>query len=313
MPSLSPKAIQMKGVYALLHKMIDRLTRARARLGELLLPEMPVTVAMGNADARTGEHIFVFGVWGRTSTTALQRILNSTGQVCIWGEPGNFILDDLLSLISKFTTKNRGTEAQHRKQALQRAFGAGDHSQNYAMAFPEMEPAIEALRQAFARLFPAVEGVERIGFKEIRVRDERTLHGLRALFPNARFVFLFRDPSTQWPSVKRMHWPETQALDQFLTMYERMAGIYLEFGGLFLENSSLYDRAHVRALVDELKLPGFDERLIGDGVFAEKGKAPLIEGEMQKITASNAWQLYKRMQGISQSKPGQSKPGDTHP
>jgi hypothetical protein len=45
---------------------------------------------------RDQKHVFVFGVWGRTSTTALQRIMNSTRGICIWGEPGQFLVDNFM-------------------------------------------------------------------------------------------------------------------------------------------------------------------------------------------------------------------------
>ena len=282
--------------------MLGRLTRklrsAKKRVVQLLC-RPAATAAVDEARAVRGRHVFIFGVWGRTSSTALQRLLNSTGQICIWGEPGAFIPDDLLALIDKLDRKNRHPDEQRRKTGLQRAFSSKDHSQNYAMAFPEMAPAIASLRQAFLQLFPTIEGVDRFGFKEIRLRDEQTLHVLRSMFPAAQFVFLFRDPLTQWPSVRAMKWDETPDLEHFLELYERLASIYMEFRGVFIESAALYDRERVRGLVAALGLPDVDERLIGDGVFARSNKTPLDAADTQRIRGSRAYELYLQMKSLS--------------
>jgi hypothetical protein len=166
------------------------------------------------------------------------------------------------------------------------------------MAFTELEPVIADLMSALQHLFAPVIAVDRIGFKEITVRGIATLQALRELFPQAQFVFLFRDPEPQWPSVRSMGWSTTKTLDAFLEEYRRLAEIYMNFGGIFLETTSLYDRARVRRLFETLGLSSFDEKLIGDGVFAMKGKTPLTEHEALQIKGSEASMAYQKMRAI---------------
>jgi hypothetical protein len=252
----------------------------------------------GTKVSRDARHIFIFGVWGRSSTTALQRILNSSGEVCIWGEPGGGAIDDLLGLISHLKQKNLAPEARARKRILADAFHRGDHSVNYCMAFPELDPVINDLVSAFMHMFTPINEVERFGFKEIRVRSATTLQTLRDLFPRSQFLFVFRNPLSQWPSVRKMSWEQTRTLNAFLAEYQRLAAIYLDFGGIFVESASLYDKSCVRKLLDKTEFTSFDESLVGDGVYAMKNKQPLTDDETNQIKASSAWQLYELMKQV---------------
>jgi hypothetical protein len=277
---------------------MGRLTKLRDRVRDLLRPE-PVVHAPSPLDDerfRTAKHVFMFGVCGRSSTTALMRILNSSHEVCVWGEPGDHIVDDLLRVWTALEQKNANPNFRDRKDILPRAFREQNHSIAHAMAFPELQPAIADLTRALVHMLAPAIDVDRFGFKEITVRGPETLGTLQRMFPCAQFIFLFRDPYTQWPSVKKMGWPHVKTLELFLAEYERLANIYMEFGGTFVETASLHDIGRVRDLTRKLDLSRFDEGLIGDGVFAMRDKAPLTDEETAAIGASLAWSCYQAMQ-----------------
>ncbi len=274
-----------------------RISRLRDRVVDLVrpVPDSPPS-PLDHTGLRYEEHVFVFGVCGRSSTTALMRILNSTHQICVWGEPGNFIVDDLLRVIRELEAKDAGVESRMRKEILLDAFRKRDHKLCHAMAFPDPRPALDHLVAALVDLIRPAIDVRRMGFKEITVRNIETLRTLSSLFPAAHMVFLFRDPNKQWPSVERMGWPHLATLDLFLEDYERLANIYLRHGGLFVETSSLHDPQRVAGLLRRLDLGPFDASLIGDGVFALKEKRSLREDERERIESSRAFELYARMQ-----------------
>ena len=91
-------------------------------------------------------------------------------------------------------------------------------------------------------------------------------------------------------------WIENLRLEQ--AEYQRLAAIYLDFGGIFVESASLYDKSCVRKLLDKTEFTSFDESLVGDGVYAMKNKQPLTDDETNQIKASSAWQLYELMKQV---------------
>lgn len=272
-----------------------RLDRIRGRLADLIRTSGPVVTAIDEQGYRDAEHVFLFGVCGRSSTTALMRMLNSTQALCMWGEPGDHVVDDLLHVITALRKKNDNPDFHLRKEILQRAFRENDHKVSYAMAFPEQGPALARLEQAFIDMFRPVIDVRRFGFKEITVRSIETLENLRTMFPAAAMVYVFRDPRTQWPSVEKMRWDHVATLDLFLGEYERLATIYMKFGGWFIETTALRDKARIARLASHLHLPAIDERLVNDGVFAMRDKKPLADDVRQAIERSPAFACYEQM------------------
>lgn len=279
------------------YKLLAKLRRrALGLLGAHQAPVIPLT--LDERELREQRHVFVFAVNGRSSSTALVRILNSSHDICVWGEPGEYIIDDSMELIARLTKKNERPAFQERKKLIHQAYAERNHTIGHAMAFPELAPAISKLVAGFAAMFTPAIDVKRFGFKELKIRSDETLKTLRSLFPNAEFIFLFRDPATQWPSVKNMKWKRVDTLDKFLQQNAWLAELYEAHGGMFIENTSLRDKEKVRKFVKWLGLSEIDESLIGDGVFAMKNKDPLTEEEVAKIEASDANAAYKRMRAL---------------
>lgn len=279
------------------YKLLVRLRRrALSMLGGNQAPA--VSFSADDEELREQRHVFIFAVNGRSSSTALMRILNSSHDICVWGEPGEYFVDDTMELIARLQAKNENPHFQERKTLIQQAYRERNHQIGHAMAFPELAPAISALVSSFVAMFAPVIDIKRIGFKELKVRSSTTLSTLRMLFPKAEFLFLFRDPATQWPSVKKMNWKRVDTLDKFLQQNAWLAGLYEEHGGMFIESTSLRDKDKMRRLAKWLDLGEIDESLIGDGVFAMKDKKPLTEEEASKIEASDAKVAYERMRAL---------------
>ena len=81
---------------------------------------------------KNNQHIFIFSVLGRTSSTALQRILNSSNQICISGEPKG-IVDGQLKLISKLEERQKKFVSSSNER-LKASFKANKHNLPYPHA-----------------------------------------------------------------------------------------------------------------------------------------------------------------------------------
>lgn len=137
--------------------------------------------------------VFLLSAGWRSGSTLLQRLICSSGEIVIWGEP----LGDA-AVIPRMTDSLRAITRdwppdRHLAPDLDLASFSGNWIANIA-------PPIQDLRMAHRAFFlnwlanPAREryGVERWGLKEVRLTIEHARY-LKWLFPNARFVFIYRD------------------------------------------------------------------------------------------------------------------------
>jgi hypothetical protein len=150
--------------------------------------------------------VFLFSAGWRSGSTLLQRLIFSSRQVVVWGEPlgdSAFIarLGHSLTCItdnwpdnSFFGTDVRGWEFSNKWIA-------------------NLTPEIRFLRAAHRAFFiewfktPVQEkfGVERWGMKEVRLTIDHARY-LKWLFPQARFVFICRDPRHAFRSWRGNRW-----------------------------------------------------------------------------------------------------------
>lgn len=145
------------------------------------------------ADEDDDSPIFLLSAGWRSGSTMLQRLLMSDPGVLIWGEPY-----DECGLVQALA----GTA---------RAFRQGWPPKDY---FYDGRPTGELTGEWIANLFPALEdwrrgqralfdtmfaeparraGAARWGIKEVRLTTEHAAY-LRWLYPNAKFLLLYRDP-----------------------------------------------------------------------------------------------------------------------
>lgn len=124
-------------------------------------------------EIRNSAHIFIFGVCGRSSTTAMQRLLNSTGQICIWGEPGDYLIDRISTAIC-YIKKKWSNQALNlaQKFSTRHFVKVTILSINYCMTHSDWSPMVRTLVEAFSEMWRPPEPLKRFGFKEIRVLDK---------------------------------------------------------------------------------------------------------------------------------------------
>ncbi len=144
--------------------------------------------------------IFVLGATWRSGSTLLQRLLLSSGDVMMWGEPWNRcdlvqrMRESLRPIDERWPAKGNVVDELTSIEPL--------HTLMVPDLYPERADLLAAHRAMFDRLYgdtAAARGYARWGMKETRLsaQDARYLH---ALYPNARMVLLYRDPFASWTS-----------------------------------------------------------------------------------------------------------------
>lgn len=195
----------------------------------------------GVKDPEEDPPVFLLGTGGRTGSTLLQRLVISTREVMLWGEHGGHLLAAVESWVNGMQAwHDRSGGAQYRRFLRK---GCRTFIPNIT---PPMEWFQRGARAAFRESLggPAAQlGFPRWGFKEIRYGGQAALT-LAALFPEARFVVLTRNPADALRSIKSTPWYGSDyAADpaRFLAEWEACAsslldalprlGPRLDFGG----------------------------------------------------------------------------------
>lgn len=252
------------------------------------------------------QHIFIYSVWGRTGSTALQRILNSSKKVVIYGEP-HYIIDLILETIYKL---NNETLFGTHYQLLEEAVRSGRHDKFYANALGNRVNTQKTLAEAVATLLktPPQAETQRCGYKEIRIKDIQILEYLKKLFPNSIILFVFREPADQWGSIlQTINWwkYEIPNLKVFLQEYKRISDIYIEFAqknntSYFIRNSQLKSLENIAKLIELCNLKSFDKNLVDDKLTKTPNYS-LSKEQEDKIYNSPAYKNYLKMKKISEN------------
>jgi hypothetical protein len=159
----------------------------------------------GDPAADADSPIFLLSAGWRSGSTLLQRLLMSDPRVLLWGEP----FDECGPIQAMAATV----------QAFRPGWPPPDYYlSHHAGAKPgeladdwiaNLFPAPEALRAGHRAFFDAAfaaparqAGAQRWGIKEVRLSVEHARY-LKWLYPNARFVFLYRNPLDAYVSYCR--------------------------------------------------------------------------------------------------------------
>ncbi len=249
---------------------------------------------------RKSEHIFIFGVLGRCSTTALQRILNSSGEITISGESKG-IVAQLLHTLKALDLFHE--EFHDNYDRFEKCFAKKKHNRVYSMALNTSECS-GLIRNSVVALLKPLHGGLRFGFKDIEADSVDDLESLLELFPKSKFVFLFRDPVSQFQSVQAQdYWDYSKSVDSFIENYASLSDLYIEFAkknktGIFVENTNLHDRNKVQSLLEKLSISNHDKALIGDAVFSAKNKSEDSQRDFE-IRDSKACEAYLRIRELA--------------
>lgn len=176
--------------------------------------------------------IFVLAAAWRSGSTLLQRLVMSSGEAFLWGEPYH-----QCSYVQRMADSLRGFSDEWPAPTIihePRANGAVTYDDAWvANLFPAVAHLVDAHRDFFRRLYgqPVYDGgYTRWGFKEVRLGIEHARY-LRLLFPRARFLFLVRDPYKSYRSYRMFQtwydrWPDRpiETARDFGEYWRRLAG-----------------------------------------------------------------------------------------
>ena len=208
---------------------LPSIEQALDHFGEGLTPLPP-----GGTDPYDASPVFILASSWRAGSTALQRLVLSSPEVIIWGEPYrdcNYVqgfADSLKALV--------------RLDPDSAEFSRARASEELATEWvATMSPNFSSLKAAHAAFFQtlyaepaAALGRSRWGIKEVRL-DIGHARYLKLLFPLARFVFLHRDPFAAYRSYRIFptwysRWPHGPVLSaaQFGEHWSRLTAGFVD-------------------------------------------------------------------------------------
>lgn len=197
--------------------------------------------------------IFIFASGWRSGSTLLQRLVNSDPSTMLWGEP--FPDSSLVQNLANSLRPFRSNYPPDYNFLGSEHFSASDtplSSRWTANLYPDFEHLFYAHRALFERLYakPAYDlGCDRWGFKEVRLMIDHAVY-LRWLFPQAKFLFLYRNPYKAYQSCYGwrnlyIHWPHESVSDPetfgaywvkqttgFLNQFEQVDGYLIRYEDL---------------------------------------------------------------------------------
>lgn len=149
---------------------------------------------------------FVFGATGRSGTTLLQRLLNSSKQIMVFGEDvylARQLPEALFNLVHNFVAVGEGALADRRK------FISGEDFWTPRL-YPDLHKYFEhSLRSFYSTVgFVAQAAVAQQGVKKwgVKLPDPSGMRTLMSLLPEARFIFVYRDLFDVARSYKARGW-----------------------------------------------------------------------------------------------------------
>lgn len=239
---------------------------------------------------KNNKHIFIYSVCGRSRSTLLQRVINSSNEVSIFGEH-HYLIDRLCGSLWTMMLINKALDInvdnielpeyswmKHIKESnfnFKQSFIHNSHNRWYPNAMEDMSQSIHLVSLSIAELFhPLVEKCQRYGFKEIRLENIDTLNILKWIFPESVFLFVFRSPDTQWNSISQFYktFDYSRSLGYFCQEYSRLASLYLEFydnnsdSCIFVGEETLLNLDKLKALLTQLNISSFDTSLLKQSV-----------------------------------------------
>ncbi len=232
----------------------------------------------------------------------MQRLVMSSGEAIIWGEPlGDAAILPRLTYSLGYLTKKWPPQTffptTYDVKILVNCW--------IANLTPEISYLCSAHRTFFCEWLqtPAVEkfGIERWGFKEVRLTIEHAKY-LKILFPKAKFIFIYRNPhnayrswrgnkwESMWPGycpysafIYARHWK--LLLSGFMTAYKEVDGILIKFEDLV---SGRYDLNKIAAHLNVSKIDNtvLKEKIgTPSSIVHKKKHLPIIEKQIISFVA----------------------------
>jgi hypothetical protein len=176
---------------------------------DTLLEPIPIMPAVGHEPALTENPfeeddggagpVFIFSACWRTGSTLLQRILNASDDIMIWGEPGYLEhIRKTYELLARHQDAQKNMWENIGRIGFSRAWTP-------TLAPRDIYPA-RSMRSFFSDLYresakACKPHCTRWGFKEVRKNAVRNAAFLARIFPEAKFIFHLRHPFECFESI----------------------------------------------------------------------------------------------------------------
>ncbi len=209
----------------------------------------------------TERPVFIFSAGWRSGSTLMQRLVVSSEEILIWGEPlgDAAIIPRLGSALSTISTTWPADNFFDHKSNMKSLY-----NQWIANLTPDMQYIRNSNRLMFEEWLgrPAREkyGVKRWGLKEVRLTIDHARY-IKWLFPDARFIFIYRNlidaykswKGNRWRSVWPGYYPRLPIafarhwkylLEGFLNGYREVDGYLVKFEDLVSKKIDIQEIAN---------------------------------------------------------------------
>lgn len=250
--------------------------------------------------------VFLLSAGWRSGSTLLQRLICSTGEITIWGEP----LGDAAVIPRMASTLTALSSVWPPEDYFAHNMELGSFSGSW---IANVTPPIECLRAAHRAFFDEwlgrssndIYGMRRWGCKEVRLTIEHARY-LKWLYPNARFVFIYRNLFDAYLSWRGNMWasawpayyswsPIAYARHWKLLLTGYLDG-YREVGGYLVKYEDLIaGKVNLKELADYIGISKIDSSVLGNRIGSpddvkrnrrRKWLSP-IEKTLLSLTAGN--------------------------
>lgn len=231
--------------------------------------------------------IFILSAGWGSGSTLVQRIVMSSNEVLVWGEPYDRAapVHRVSSTISSIAHDWPPTSHYSSVQSLDTL------SKSWVA---NLAPPIESLRAAHLAFFNAWLSLEgqnsettRWGLKEVRLTIDHARY-LRWLYPNARFLFVYRDLMPGYLGCRRLNWysvwPNYRAthITRFAHHWQHLVNGFIDgykdVGGMLIRYEDLVSgRLPLQTIRDYINVSSIDTDILNKKVGARSAsRTPLI-------------------------------------
>lgn len=237
----------------------------------------------------TESPVFIFSAGWGAGSTLVQRLVLSSDEIGVWGEP----LDHTVPVIKMSSTLGAFSENWPPDRFFGEMKNVSELSGKWvANLTPEMQNLCRAHRNFFDTWLasPVTDnGYKRWGFKEVRLTINHARY-LKWLYPNSKFIFVFRNVFNSYLSIKDTGWfniwPKSRIdnpvfyahhwkylLESFLSDYKEVDGILIKYEDLI---SGEFD---LNSLATHLGVSSIDESVLDKKIRQRSKKNQLNVAE----------------------------------